>query len=513
MRANARFAPTIMNTQGIVYLAGAGPGDPGLLTIKAAQCLKKADVVVYDYLANPKFLDLAPAKAKRIYVGKKGASHSKEQDEINDLMIAEARRGRTVVRLKGGDPFVFGRGGEEAEALAEAGVPFEIVPGVTSAIAVPAYAGIPVTHRHFGSAVAIVTGHEKDDEGAYAPDWESLVKIGNVVFLMGFANLPKIVSHLMAAGAASDLPMAVIEWGTLPRQKKAVGTLSSIVAEVARLEIKPPTVIVVGKIAALGEKLAWFENKPLLGKRIVVTRSRNQLSEISRLLEEKGAEVIEMPTIEIRPPSSWKGLDQAIKNFSRYDWVTFTSANGVASFFDRLFKAKRDLRHLGRVKIAAVGPATARPMEARGLHLDLVADEFRGEGLARKLIKSGVRGKKILLVQAKQARETLREELKKAGARVTVVEAYRSAAPRISEFPKDIDLVIFASSLTVENFVKISPLAPSLKKRGLGEISSACIGPVTAKTARDLGLNVVVVPKKSTMPDLVKAIADYFTRR
>jgi len=501
-----------MQKLGTVYLAGAGPGDPGLLTIKAAQCLKKADVVVYDYLANPKFLDLAPAKAKRIYVGKKGASHSKEQGEINDLMISEARRGRTVVRLKGGDPFVFGRGGEEAEALAEAGVAFEIVPGVTSAIAVPAYAGIPVTHRHFGSSVAIVTGHEKDDEGAYAPDWEALVKIGNVVFLMGFANLPKIVSHLTAAGAPSDLPVAVIEWGTLPRQKKAVGTLSSIVAEVARLEIKPPTVIVVGQVAALGEKLAWFEKKPLLGKRIVVTRSRNQLSEISRLLEEQGAEVIEMPTIEIRPPSSWTGLDTTLKKLPAYDWVAFTSANGVSSFFERLAKAKKDLRHLSKVKIAVVGPATARPIEARGLFPDLVADEFRGDGLARKMIRTGVRGKKILLVQAKQARETLREELKKAGAKVTAVEAYRSAAPKISEFPDPIDLVIFASSLTVENFVKISPLAPSLKKRGLGEISVACIGPVTAMTARELGLNVAVVPKKSTMPDLVNAIVDYFAK-
>jgi uroporphyrinogen III methyltransferase / synthase len=491
-----------MKKAGIVYLVGAGPGDPGLITVKAVECLKKADVVIYDYLANPKFLDLAPKRALRVYVGKKGASHSKEQEEINALMVAEAGRGKTVIRLKGGDPFVFGRGGEEAEALAAAGVPFEVVPGVTSAIAVPAYAGIPVTHRNLGSAVAIVTGHEKDDEGAYAPDWQSLVKIGNIVFLMGFANLPKIVSNLKQAGMDPATPAVVIEWGTLPRQKKATGTLETLLEAVHKSAIKPPTIIVVGKIAGLSERLAWFEKRPLLGRRIVVTRSRNQASELSRLLEEQGAEVIEMPTIEILPPSSWAVLDRAIRRLTSYDWLAFTSANGVSAFFDRLTKLKKDLRHLHGIKIAAVGPATARPIAARGIHTDLVADEFRGTGLARKLIRTGVRGKRVLLVQAKQASEALREELKKAGAKVEAAEAYRSGIPRGKVEVRETDLITFASSLTVENFVKMA---------GKTEIPVACIGPVTAKTARSLGLNVAAVPKKSTMPDLVRAIEDFFS--
>ncbi|HSA58507.1 MAG TPA: uroporphyrinogen-III C-methyltransferase, partial [bacterium] len=310
---------------GIVYLVGAGPGDPGLITVKAVACLQKADVVVYDYLANPKFLDLAPPKARRVYVGKKGSSHSKKQDEINALLVAEARRGRTVVRLKGGDPFVFGRGGEEAEALAGAGIPFEVVPGVTSAIAVPAYAGIPVTHRNFGSAVAIVSGHEQDDEGPSAPDWRALAGIPSLVFLMGWANLPKIAQHLIEGGKSPSTPAAIVEWGTLPRQKKATGTLSTIVEAAKAKGIKPPTVIVVGGIVSLSGRLGWFENKPLMGRRIVVTRSRNQASELSRLLDEQGAEVLEMPTIEIRPPSSWKGLDAAVKRLPQYDWIAFTS--------------------------------------------------------------------------------------------------------------------------------------------------------------------------------------------
>jgi uroporphyrinogen III methyltransferase/synthase len=494
-----------MQKLGIVYLVGAGPGDPGLITVKGVECLRKADIVVYDYLANPRFLENAPAKAKRVYVGKKGASHSKEQEEINALMIAEARRGKTVVRLKGGDPFVFGRGGEEALALAGAGIPFEVVPGVTSAIAVPAYAGIPVTHRDFNSVVALVTGHEKDSEGENAPDWKSLAGIPTLVFLMGWANLSNIVKNLIGAGRDPETPAAVIEWGTVPRQKTAVGDLKTIAEEVRKKGIKPPTVIVVGRAVSLSKDLNWFEAKPLFGRRIVVTRSRGQASELTRLLEEKGAEVIELPTIEIRPPSRWTSLDRAIRNLPKYDWLAFTSANGVQYFFERLFRLKKDLRHLHGVKIAAIGPATARPIEVLGIHVDLVADEFRGEALARKMIKKGVRGKTILLAQAKQAREVLRDELKKAGARVEVVEAYRSVIPPVGtalRWPlQNVDLITFASSLTVENFVKMV---------GATKFPVACIGPVTAETAREHGLNVAVQPRKYTMPALVEAIVDYF---
>ncbi len=494
-----------MAKRGIIYLVGAGPGDPGLITVKGVECLKKADVVVYDYLANPVLLDSAPVKSKKIYVGKRGATHSREQEEINALLIAEAKRGRTVVRLKGGDPFVFGRGGEEAEALVEAGIAYEVVPGVTSAIAVPAYAGIPITHRDFSSTVAFVTGHEKDEEGASPPDWKVLSKVGSLVFLMAYANLPHIVEKLREAGLSAETPAAVIQWGTTPRQKTASGTLETIVAAMTEAGIRPPTIVVIGRVAALRGKIDWFETKPLFGKRILVTRSREQASDLALRLTDLGAEAVEMPTIEIRPPSHWRGMDRAIGNLSRYDWILFTSANGVRFFFERLRKRKKDVRALEGARIACVGPATARAVEGQGLRVDAVAKEFRSEGLLRVLKGKGLKRRRVLFCRAQEGREILIDGLKSLGARVDLVEAYRNAVPRSALVPLDnMDLVTFASSATAENFAKLS---------GRRDIPAACIGPVTAKTARSLGFNVVVQAKSASMGSLVEAIRNYFTER
>ena len=496
-----------MKRIGIVYLVGAGPGDPGLITLKAVECLRRADVVVYDYLANKSFLNDAPSRAEKIYVGKKGAFHSKEQHDINNLLIDRASKGKTVIRLKGGDPFVFGRGGEEAEALVEAGIPFEVVPGVTSAVAVPAYAGIPVTHRDFTPAMTFVTGHEKEEQGAFTPDWAALAKIGTVVFLMGYANLKRISKSLTAGGRDPKTPVAVIEWGTLPSQRTAVGTLDTIVEEVEKIGIRPPTITVVGEVVSLRKTLTWFEKRPLFGRKILVTRSREQAGGLSVRLEEKGAEVTEIPTIEIRPPSSWKGLDRAIRSLSRFRWLIFTSVNGVEFFFKRLREKGKDLRDLKGIKIAAVGPSTAHAMEERGIHVDLVAKEYQAEGLVRAMAKKGIRNRRILIPRAREGREILVEGLRRMGAKVDLVEVYRSVMPkgnglRKSIAEKKIDLITFASSATVENFVRMA---------GVTDIPAACIGPITARTAKQKGLNVAIQPRRSTIPALVDAIVSYYS--
>jgi len=495
--------------KGIVYLVGAGPGDPGLITVKGADCLRKADIVVYDYLANPVLLNLAPLQSKKLYVGKKGATHSAEQQDINALLVAEARRGKTVVRLKGGDPYVFGRGGEEAEALAEAGVPFEVVPGVTSAIGVPAYAGIPVTHRDFTSSVAFVTGHEQDERGGAPPDWSALSKIGTLVFLMAYGNLAPIVEKLIEAGLDPKTPAAMIEWGTLPRQKTAFSDLAGIGASVQRVGIRPPTILVIGRVVGLRDKIDWFEKRPLLGKRILVTRSRAQAGELAKLLEQEGAEVVEVPTIEIKPPRSWKALDQAIRRIAGYDWIVFTSVNGVAAFFERMKKQGADVRALKGVRLAVVGPSTARAIAERGIAVDCVAKEFQAEGLLKALSRHKLAGKRVLVCRAQEGREVLIEGLKKLKARVTLVEAYRSLMPRSGDLPKILpDLMTFTSSKIAENFgelIRQCKDAAAWKK-----IPVATIGPVTTKTAKRLGFNVAGPSRHATLTSLVSLIKEHF---
>lgn len=503
--------------RGIVYLVGAGPGDPGLMTLKAQACLKRADIVIYDYLANKRFLSYAPLRAKKFYVGKRGASHTQDQAKINDLMIQEAKKGKIVVRLKGGDPFVFGRGGEEAQALAQAFVPFEIVSGVTSAIAVPAYAGIPVTHRNFTSVVAFVTGHERDEEGNAPPDWSALSKIGTIVFLMGFGTLEKNVKKLMEAGRDPKTPIAVIEWGTLSRQKTVVGTLKSIVGEVRRKNIRPPTITVVGKVVELQKDLSWFEKKPLFGKKILVTRSREQSSELSQRLEEEGASILETPTLEFRPPKDWRPVDHAIHGLAHKDWLVFTSANGVNFFFERLKFLKKDIRVLGRLSIAAIGPITARVLKERGLEADLVASEFRTAGLLKVFKRRGIKGKKILLLRAHESRGDLPQGLLKMGARVEEVETYRQWIPRKNASPlaeilgqERPDLVVFASSNTARNYVTLAKMAGV--EEDLWKIPAASIGPVTSSTLRELGLPMIIQPHSSTISHLVEEIICYFSK-
>ncbi|HEX6826358.1 MAG TPA: uroporphyrinogen-III C-methyltransferase, partial [Nitrospiraceae bacterium] len=361
------------NRSGKVYLVGAGPGDPGLLTLKGKECLEAADVVLYDYLANPVLLQYAPATAQRIYVGRRGRGQYQDQTDINRLLIERAKEGNVVVRLKGGDPFVFGRGGEEAEAVAAAGIDFELVPGVTAAVAVPAYAGIPVTHRTLASTVTFVTGHEDPTKPTALLEWPKLASAsGTLVFMMGMKNLPSIVKQLLSEGRPSDTPVAAIRWGSKAAQQTIVGTLGDIVLKTEAVHLEPPTVIVVGEVVRLRRQLNWYETKPLFGKRVVLTRAQEQAREFSQLLAAYGAEPVEVPTIQIVPPASWQAIDDAMTRLSTYQWLIFTSVNGVRPFMDRLYAAGKDARALANLRLCAIGPRTAQELGVHGLTPDII---------------------------------------------------------------------------------------------------------------------------------------------
>jgi len=503
---------------GKVYLVGAGPGDPGLLTMKAKECIAQADVVIYDFLANQAFLGYADDKAELIYVGKKGGSHTMGQGDINTLIIEKAKEGLNVVRLKGGDPFIFGRGGEEAQELAKSGVSFQVIPGVTSAIAVPAYAGIPLTHRDYTSTVAFVTGHEDPTKEKSDIDWGKLsTGVGTLVFLMGVSNLARIAKSLMEHGRAPETPVAVINRGTVPEQKTIVGTLQDIADQAQKEEVKPPAIIVVGDIVNLREELNWFENKPLFGKRIVVTRAREQASGFLASLSELGAECIEFPTIEIISPSSWKHLDEAIHSLESYQWLLFTSVNGVKYFFQRLETLGKDVRDLKGIKVGAIGPKTAEAIHEKGIRLDLVPDEYRAEAVVEAFKKQETKASKILLPRAAQAREVLPQELEKMGAKVDVVEAYRTVMPdsdkgRVKEMLKSgkVDMVTFTSSSTVNNFTEMFKKDGEKFQRWMRNVAVACIGPITARTAKEEGLVVSLEPSEYTIEALTTAIVQYF---
>jgi uroporphyrinogen III methyltransferase/synthase len=502
---------------GKVYLVGSGPGDPGLLTLKAKECLEKADVVIYDYLANAVFLDYTQKEAERIYVGKEGGRHTLGQNEINRLIVEKAREARTVVRLKGGDPFIFGRGGEEAQELVKAGIPFEVVPGVTSAIAVPAYAGIPLTHRDFTATVAFVTGHEDPTKETSNIAWDKIATgIGTLVFLMGVGNLPKIAASLMEHGRSPDTPVAVIRAGTVPAQRTVMGSLVNIADLAQGDKIKPPAIIVVGDVVSLRHDLNWFEQKPLFGKRIVVTRAREQASDFVARLSELGAECIEFPTIEVIPPPTWKELDRAIQNLETYQWLVFTSVNGVKHFFDRLEHSAQDTRNLKGIRIAAIGPKTADAIRGKGVRPDLVPEEYRAEAVVEAFRKHGVKDLKILLPRAAEAREVFPEELEKMGAAVDVVEAYRTVRPKGAKDEiramlekGDIHMVTFTSSSTVSNFVAMFEDEGNRLLKWMEKVTVACIGPVTAKTAEGRGLSVQITPSDYTIEGLAMAILDW----
>lgn len=499
---------------GKVYLVGAGPGDVGLLTLKAVVALSKAEVLVYDRLAEEKILSFAPETAERIYVGKASSNHAMRQEDINRLLANKAKEGKTVVRLKGGDPFVFGRGGEEALYLKEENVPFEIVPGVTSAIAAAAYAGIPVTHRNVAASFAVVTGHEDPNKENSSINWTCLATATDtLVFLMGIENLPKITKKLMENGRAGNTPAAFVRWGTRPEQETLITTLENAAEDVAKNGLKPPAVFVLGNVVNLRNELRWFdnENRPLFGKRILVTRARAQASALTEKLEELGARVTEAPVIKISEPSdNYLGLDNALSRINGYSWIIFTSVNGVRHFFARLQKAKLDSRALYNAKIAAIGTATAAELLVYGIVADLCPDEFRAEGIIDALKGKVNESDNILIPRAEVARETLVDSLKDFGAKVEVAAAYKTVKDeqngeklREKLLSGEIDVVTFTSSSTVKNFVKLIGGAELLQN-----IKTACIGPVTAETLKNYGVTADVVAKEYTIPGLVEVLRE-----
>ncbi len=487
---------------------GAGPGDLGLLTLRAKECIERAEVIVYDYLCNAEMLKWAPADCETIFAGKKAGAHTLSQDEINALLVEKAGAGKRVVRLKGGDPFVFGRGGEEAQALAAQKIAFEIVPGVTSAIAGPAYAGIPVTHRGSNAHVTFFTGHEDPGKSESGIDFAALAKLGGTqVMLMGVERIEAVSAEMMAHGVSPELPVALIRWATTGRQRTLIGTLGTIAREVAAKGFEAPAVAVFGEVVSLRKELNWFEGGPLAGKRIVVTRTRAQAGVLSVQLRALGADVIELPTIRIEPPTNLREFAELVQDAHTYDWIVFTSPNGVNAFFDLFYKLYNDARELGGARIAAIGPATAQRIKDFHLHVDLQPEEFVAEAVVREFKKQGgVENLRILLARAEKARDVLPKELSALGGIVDEALAYRTvpetrddtgARRRLLE--EGADLITFTSSSTVENFMALELPWPE-------GMEVASIGPVTSKTARDLGLTVHVEARRHDIPGLVEAI-------
>ena len=487
-----------------VYLVGSGPGDPELISVKGRRILERADAVLFDHLAPEELLALAPAHAERLYVGKKKSEKAFTQDEICAMMIERARRGLTVVRLKGGDPFLFGRGGEEAEALADAGIPFEVVPGVTTPLGIAAYTGVPLTHREHTSAVTFVTGHAVE-----SIDWNRVGHAETLVIFMGLTTFSDIARELISRGRAPETPAMAVRWATRPDQETVVGTIADLPARIAERGLKPPATIVVGEVVRLREKLSWYERLPLFGKRIVVTRAAGQANTLSARFRELGADAIELPTIEIRPAADYGPLDRAVAGLPCYDWLIFTSANGVRFFLERLDRSATDLRAL-RARICAIGPATRAAVEALHLRVDVMGREYVAEGLVEALAAHDLAGTRVLLPRAAVARDLVPQALVARGARVDVVEAYRSAMPedapaRLGEIfgaARKPDWVTFTSSSTVTNF---AAAAGSLEAV-LDGVRVASIGPVTTRTARALGIPVHVEAAVFTIDGLVEAV-------
>lgn len=489
-------------------MVGAGPGDPGLLTLKGRSCLEKAEVVVYDYLANPEFLNFVPDTAEKIYAGKKAGDHALRQEETNALLVEKVKAGRVVVRLKGGDPFLFGRGGEEAEALAEAGCRFEIVPGVSSAIAGPAYAGIPVTHRAHNAALTIFTGHEDPTKTESTIDYAAIASVpGTKVMLMGIERLEKHCAALQQAGMPGSTPIALVRWATTPRQETLSGTLADIAAKAQEAGFRAPAVAVIGEVATLREPLAWFENKPLFGQRIAVTRTRQQAGELIDKLRDLGADAFELPTIRIEPPEDKQAFYELVSDAHIYDWIVFTSPNGVDAFFRAFFEIFSDAREIGGVRIAAIGPATAARVKAHHLAVDLQPEKYVAEEVLKALQnETSVENLKFLLPRAEGAREMLATELTRLGAIVDEATAYRTVPETedvsggIRRFKEEgADIVTFTSSSTAENFAALKlPLPDSLK--------TASIGPVTSATLMTLGFSVDIEARSHDIPGLVQAI-------
>lgn len=502
---------------GYVYLIGAGPGDPGLITVKGRECIARAHVILYDYLANKSLLDAARPDAELIYAGKVGGAHNREQRQINEMLVEKAGEGKTVARLKGGDPFIFGRGGEECEALAEAGIPFEIVPGVTAAVGAAAYAGIPLTHRDFTTSVAFVTGHESTGKEVSGIDWEGLsLGSGTVVFYMGMKNLPLIAGNLVARGRAPETPVALIRWGTRPEQEVMTGTLADIAEKARKAGFKPPAITVVGDVVRLREKLRWFDSRPLFGKGVLVTRATDQAGRFSTLLGELGARVFECPAIAVAPPESYAELDEALRSLSGFDWLVFTSVNGVKRFFERLGASGLDSRALGPCRVAAVGPRTGEALEGYGIRADLIPSGYHAEGIVEAFTRLDVAGRKALYPRADRARDVIPAGLAGLGMEVSAPVAYRTMVP--DSIPPEalaaleerrIHCATFTSSSTVSNLAAM--VGENRLIHLLEGVAVASIGPVTSATCRELGLRVDVEPSESTIEGLAGEIARYFS--
>lgn len=526
--------------KGKVFIVGAGPGDIGLLTVKGLKCLQKAEVVVYDFHLNAQILNYIHYDAELIYAGKRGGHHTMTQDEINDALVRKAKEGKIVCRLKGGDPFVFGRGGEEAGVLAKKNIEFEVVPGISSAVAAPAYAGIPLTHRLYSSSFAVIPGYEDVTKEESAIDWSKLATgVGTLVVLMSVKNLESLVRKLTENGRSPETPVAIVRWGTRPDQKTIVSTLKNIASEVREQEIKPPAVIVIGEVVRLRETLKWYEKKPLFGHRILVTRERSSGFEI---LEEMGAEILEFPTIEIVPPMSYRELDESISKIVTYNWLVFTSSNGVRHFFKRFFELDTDIRDLKGMKICAIGAKTASEVGKYGLRVDLMPEEFNAEGLIEAVLKvssrqsavsgqeteiqdsekskinsvlshkpsASLKGMRFLLPRAEVAREIFPEKVREFGGEIDVPPAYRAIKPehhgkRLRRFLKEgrISIATFTSAATFNNFIEI------MGAEGLELLSGVCIaviGPVTAKAVEKAGLKVSIMPEEATIEAMVQEI-------
>jgi uroporphyrinogen III methyltransferase / synthase len=498
---------------GTVYLVGAGPGDAGLLTMRGAELLGRADVVVYDALVNPDLLRLAPKSAEIIYGGKRAKDHAIPQDELNSLLVAKAREGKTVVRLKGGDPYIFGRGGEEAEELAVARIRFEVVPGVSSIVAAPNYAGIPLTHRDHCSSFTVITGHEDGTKEESSLDWNQIAKLpGTKVILMGVERIRSLTDSLIQGGMAPETPVGMVRWGTTGRQQSIEGTLASIADMVKEKDFKAPAVTIIGGVVTLRNKLNWFETRPLFGQRIVVTRTREQASQLSQQFTERGAEVLEIPTIRIEPPDDRQTLVEAMTTIGEYEWIVFTSPNGVTQFFEYFFKSFEDIRALGGTRLAAVGPATAAKLKELHLKVDLMPEQYLTTEIAEAFKDfQDIENVKMLLLRAQVANPELVGALEAMGAIVDDVSVYKTvpetedrtgAAARLAE--EGADWITFTSSSTVQNFHARFPLPELLKK--FPKLKTASIGPETSKALAVLGLKPTVEAKVHTIDGLAKAV-------
>lgn len=500
--------------KGIVYLVGAGPGDPKLISLRGLECVKRADVLIFDRLANRQLLDEAKKGSEIIYVGKKGGNFTVEQSKINELMVEKAREGKSVARLKGGDGFIFGRGGEEAIWLKRSGVRFEVVPGISSAYSVPAYAGIPVTHRGISSSVAFITGHEDMVKKESSLNWEKIATATDtIVFLMGMKNLGLIVRNLIENGRPENTPVAVIRWGTTPRQKTVIGTLGTIIQDIHNSKISPPAITVVGEVVNLRNELDWFENKPLFGKKIVITRALDQSAEFCRKIEELGAYVIRFPTIITEAVHSSAQIDSSIANLQngKYAYIIFTSANAVKYLFNILSEKRLDLRILGNTKIAAIGKATAKSIESLNLIPDLIPESFVAESAVEGLVKKMEKGQRALFPKAAQTRDIIPDKLGEAGIAVDELTIYKTV---LAEEPSSVylenllnekpDYITFTSSSTAKNFAKL------LGRDNLREFFKAAkivsIGPITTQTIKDLGFNADIEAKEFTTDGLLQAI-------